>query len=62
MITFKQWLTELDQSTLKSYKEKASKDVDELTQHAADGEYKDIAKNIKARREKGLANAEKKIK
>lgn len=62
MQTFKQWLTELDQSTLKSYKDKASKEVEELAPHAAGGEYKDIAKNMKTRREKGLANAEKKIK
>lgn len=62
MQTFKQWLTELDQSTLKSYKDKASKEVEELAPHATSGEYKDIAKNMKTRREKGLANAEKKIK
>ena len=48
-------LNELSPMTLKSYKEKAQKSIAELKPHAEKGEYKDIAKNIIKRREKGLA-------
>lgn len=58
MPSFKEFLAELDQATLKSYKSKAEKDVSDLSK--AD-DYKDIAQNLISRRKKGIALADKKI-
>lgn len=48
-------ITELDDTTKSSYKEKATKQVKDLEPHAKKGEYKDIAKRMIDRRQKGLA-------
>lgn len=48
-------ITELDDTTKASYKEKATKQVKDLEPHAKKGEYKDIAKRMIDRRQKGLA-------
>jgi hypothetical protein len=58
MVSFKEFLAELDQATLKSYKAKAEKDVADLE---TVGEYKDIARNLINKRKKGVATADKKI-
>lgn len=48
-------LDEISAETKTSYKDKAEKQVKELTPYAKKGEYKDIAQNIINRREKGLS-------
>ena len=48
-------VAEVSDATKDSYKEKATQQVKDLKPHAKKGEYKDIAKNMIARREKGLA-------
>lgn len=58
MLTFKEFIVELDQATLKSYKSKAEKDVADLSNT---DEYKDIAQKLINRRKKGIAAADKKI-
>jgi hypothetical protein len=50
-----QAVAELKDTTKSSYKEKATQQVKDLKPHAKSGEYRDIAKNMIARREKGLA-------
>jgi len=52
-------LDELSDETIKSYKEKAEKQVKELEPHAKKGEYKDIAKRMLDRRKRGLEMANK---
>lgn len=47
-------LAELSDDTIQSYKEKAEKQVKELEPHAKKGEYKDIAKRMLDRRNRGL--------
>lgn len=61
MLSFSEFLAELDQATLKSYKSKADAEVKDTTPHAKKGEYKDIAQNLINRRKKGIALADKKI-
>ena len=48
-------VAEVSDATKDSYKEKATQQVKDLKPHAKKGEYKDLAKNMIARREKGLA-------
>lgn len=60
MLSFSQFLAELDQATLKSYKTKAEAEVEATTPHAKKGEYKDIAQNLINRRKKGIAAVDKK--
>jgi hypothetical protein len=50
-------LDEISAETKSSYTQKATKEVEQLKTHAQKGEYKDIAKNIITRRQKGLAMA-----
>ena len=50
-------INEISAETKSSYKEKAQAQVKELEPHAKKGEYKDLAKNIIARRKKGIAMA-----
>jgi hypothetical protein len=50
-------LDEISAETKSSYTQKATKEVEQLKPHAQKGEYKDIAKNLIARRQKGLAMA-----
>jgi len=50
-----QGVAEISDTTKSSYKEKATQQVKDLKPHAKSGEYRDIAKNMIARREKGLA-------
>jgi len=52
-------LDELSPSTVSSYKTQAQKSIQQLKPHAEKGEYRDIAKNIMQRRQKGLAAAMK---
>jgi len=52
-------LDELSPSTISSYKTQAQKSIQQLKPHAEKGEYRDIAKNIMQRRQKGLAAAMK---
>ena len=54
-------LNELSQDTIKSYKEKAQAQVKDLKPHAKKGEYKDIAKRMIDRRERGIEKAEKRM-
>ena len=54
-------LDELSPATKASYKEKAKKTIAELRPHAKSGEYKDIAKNIISRREKGLSKMKEEV-
>jgi hypothetical protein len=61
MITFQDFLTELNKSTIKSYKDKTEEAIDSLKPHTK-GEYGDIAKNIIARKRTGLKMANKKLK
>lgn len=63
MKTFKNHLlNELKQSTISSYKEKASKEAKEAETHMKKGgEYSGIASRVLARRKKGLARADKKL-
>jgi predicted RNA binding protein YcfA (HicA-like mRNA interferase family) len=50
-------INEISAETKKSYIEKAKTAVKELEPHAKKGEYKDLAKNLIARRKKGIAMA-----
>jgi hypothetical protein len=50
-------LDEISAETKASYRQKATKEVEQLKPHAQKGEYKDIAKNLIARRQKGIAMA-----
>jgi len=50
-------LDEISQQTKQSYLQKAKDQVKELEPHAKSGEYRDIAKNMMNRREKGIAMA-----
>jgi len=50
-------INEISAETKKSYVEKAKTAVKELEPHAKKGEYKDLAKNLIARRKKGIAMA-----
>jgi len=50
-------LDEISAETKASYTQKATKEVEQLKPHAEKGEYKDIAKNIITRRQKGIAMA-----
>jgi hypothetical protein len=50
-------LDEISAETKASYTQKATKEVEQLKPHAQKGEYKDIAKNLIARRQKGIAMA-----
>jgi hypothetical protein len=50
-------LDEISAETKASYTQKATKDIEQLKPHAEKGEYKDIAKNIIKKREKGIAMA-----
>ena len=50
-------LDEISAETKASYTQKATKEVEQLKPHAEKGEYKDIAKNIIKKREKGIAMA-----
>jgi len=50
-------LDEISAETKTSYTQKATKEVEQLKPHAQKGEYKDIAKNLIARRQKGIAMA-----
>lgn len=50
-------LDEISAETKSSYTQKATKEVEQLKPHVEKGEYKDIAKNIIKRREKGIAMA-----
>jgi hypothetical protein len=50
-------LDEISAETKSSYTQKATKEVEQLKPHAEKGEYKDIAKNIIKKREKGIAMA-----
>lgn len=61
MLSFSQFLAELDNETIKSYKTKAEADIAATEPHAKKGEYKDIAKNLIARRKKGVEAASKKV-
>lgn len=54
-------LNELSDTTIKSYKSKAQDQVKELEPHAKKGEYKDIARRMINRREKGIERAEKRV-
>jgi len=56
-----QRVMELKKDTIKSYKAGATAQVKELEPHADSGEYKDLAKNAIARREKGIKTADKKL-
>jgi hypothetical protein len=49
-------IDELNADTLQSYKDKAEKQVKEVKPWTKKGEYKDIAKRIVARRERGIAS------
>jgi hypothetical protein len=61
MITFQDFLTELNKSTIKSYKDKTEDAIDSLKPHTK-SEYGDIAKNIIARKKQGLKMANRKLK
>ena len=50
-------LPEVSASTLKSYKDKAGKEIKDLAPHAKSGEYKDIAKKLLDKRRKGFVKA-----
>jgi hypothetical protein len=50
-------LDEISAETKASYTQKATKDIEQLKPHAEKGEYKDMAKNIITRRQKGIAMA-----
>lgn len=52
-------LEELNKATMQSYKSKAEKEIQQLKPHTEKGEYKDMAKSLITKREKGLAAAEK---
>ena len=54
-------IEELNKETLSSYKDKAGKVVKEVKPWTKKGEYKDIAKRIVAKRETGIAKADKKL-
>jgi len=51
-------IDEISQELKNRYKDKASAQVKELEPHAKKGEYKDIAKNIIAKRKEGLKKVE----
>lgn len=61
MITFQDFLLELNKSTVKSYKDKTEDAIDSLKPHTK-GEYGDIAKNIIARKKAGLKMANRRLK
>jgi hypothetical protein len=50
-------IDEISAETKSSYTQKATKEVEQLKPYAQKGEYKDIAKNIITRRQKGIAMA-----
>lgn len=54
-------ITELSTSTLKSYKNKANKEIEALDKEAKTGEYKDIAGKLMDRRMKGADKAANKL-
>lgn len=54
-------LNELDVSTIQSYKEKAEDVIKQTKPFTRKGEYRDIAKNIVARKEKGVEMAKQRL-
>jgi hypothetical protein len=52
-------LDEISAETKASYKKKAGEEVKQLQPHAKKGEYKDLAKNLIAKRKKGIEKADK---
>ena len=52
-------LDEISAETKASYKKKAGEEVKQLEPHAKKGEYKDLAKNLIAKRKKGIEQADK---
>lgn len=61
MKTFKQLVQEISTSTVKSYSDKAKKEISQTKPFTKKGEYKDLAKNIVARRTAGLKKAKSRL-